>query len=432
MTERVPIGDILRGDRTGQPVKVRGWVYRTRSSGGIAFLLLRDATGVVQSTFRKQEVGDDLFASIEGTGREAAVAIEGTVAEDKRAPGGYEVRGSAFEVVGPSSNFPIARDLSEEFLLDVRHLWIRSRRMTSIFKVRSTVFRAIHDYFREEGFYEVQAPIITPVGSEGGSTLFQVRYFDRDLHLTQSWQLYAEALVMALERIYTIAPSFRAEKSRTPRHLTEYWHAEMEVAWEGMEEALRHGEGVISRAAQEVAARNEAELAYLGRDVEYLRGVQPPFPRITYDEALERLQGQGVEIEWGKDLRTLEERALGEMFDLPVIVTHYPKETQAFYKRTDPKDPDLVLAFDFIAPGKGGELLGGSEREPDLETLKANLVRTGEDPEAYDWYLDTRRYGSVPHSGFGMGVDRVVQWVGDLEHIRDTIPFPRTPSRYAP
>ncbi|MCJ2555056.1 MAG: OB-fold nucleic acid binding domain-containing protein, partial [Candidatus Thermoplasmatota archaeon] len=286
MTERVPIGDILRGDRTGQSVKVRGWVYRTRSSGGIAFLLLRDATGVVQSTFRKEEVGDAQFAAIEATGREAAVVIEGTVAEDRRAPGGYEVRGSAFEVVGASSNFPIARDLSEEFLLDVRHLWIRSRRMTSIFKVRSTIFRAIHDYFREEGFYEVQPPIITPLGSEGGSTLFQVRYFDRDLHLTQSWQLYAEALVMALERIYTVAPSFRAEKSRTPRHLTEYWHAEMEVAWEGMEEALRHGEGVLARVAQEVAARNEAELAYLGRDVEYLRGVQPPFPRITYDEAL--------------------------------------------------------------------------------------------------------------------------------------------------
>ncbi len=432
MTERVPIGDILRGDRTGQSVKVRGWVYRTRSSGGIAFLLLRDATGVVQSTFRKEEVGDTLFAAIEATGREAAVVIEGTVAEDKRAPGGYEVRGSAFEVVGPSANFPIARDLSEEFLLDVRHLWIRSRRMTSVFKVRSTVFRAIHDYFREEGFYEVQAPIITPVGSEGGSSLFQVRYFDRDLHLTQSWQLYAEALVMALERIYTIAPSFRAEKSRTPRHLTEYWHAEMEVAWEGMEEALRHGEGVITRAAQEVAARNEAELAYLGRDADYLRSIRPPFPQITYDEALERLQGQGVEIEWGKDLRTLEERALGEMFDLPVIVTHYPKETQAFYKRTDPEDPDLVLAFDFIAPGRGGELIGGSEREPDLEVLKANLVRTGEDPKAYDWYLDTRRYGSVPHSGFGMGVDRLVQWVCDLEHIRDAIPFPRTPTRYAP
>ncbi len=432
MTERVPNGDVLRGDRTGQSVKVRGWVYRTRSSGGIAFLLLRDATGVVQSTFRKEEVGDAQFAAVEATGREAAVVIEGTVAEDKRAPGGYEVRGSAFEVVGASSNFPIARDLSEEFLLDVRHLWIRSRRMTSIFKVRSTIFRAIHDYFREEGFYEVQAPVITAVGSEGGSTLFQVRYFDRDLHLTQSWQLYAEALVMALERIYTVAPSFRAEKSRTPRHLTEYWHAEMEVAWEGMEEALRHGEGVIARVAQEVAARNEAELAYLGRDVEYLRGVQPPFPRITYDEALERLQDQGVEIEWGKDLRTLEERALGGMFDLPVIVTHYPKETQAFYKRTDPKDHDLVLAFDFIAPGRGGELIGGSEREPDLETLKANLVRTGEDPKAYDWYLDTRRYGSVPHSGFGMGVDRVVQWVGDLEHIRDTNPFPRTPSRYTP
>lgn len=432
MTERVPIDEILQGERTGQSVEVRGWVYRTRSSGGIAFLVLRDASGVVQCTFRKEEVGDTLFASIEEAGREASVVIQGTVAEDKRAPGGVEVRGSAFEVVGASSNFPIARDLSEEFLLDVRHLWVRSRRMTSIFKVRSTVFRAIHDHFREAGFYEVQPPIITPVGSEGGSTLFQVRYFDRDLHLTQSWQLYAEALVMALERIYTVAPSFRAEKSRTPRHLTEYWHAEMEVAWEGMEDALGHGEAVLARVAREVAARNEAELAYLGRDVEYLRGVQPPFPRMTYDEALERLQGQGVEIEWGKDLRTLEERALGEMFELPLIVTHYPKETQAFYKRTDPEDPDLVLAFDFIAPGRGGELIGGSEREPDLETLKANLVRTGEDPKPYDWYLDSRRYGSVPHAGFGMGVDRVVQWVLDLEHIRDTIPFPRTPTRYAP
>ncbi|MFQ5907214.1 MAG: asparagine--tRNA ligase [Thermoplasmata archaeon] len=432
MTEPVPIGDVLRGDHKEQPVRIRGWVYRSRSSGGIAFLLLRDATGILQSTFRKEEVGDDLFAAVEEAGREASVVVEGVVAEDKRAPGGYEVRGTAFEVVGPSPNFPIARDLSEEFLLDVRHLWVRSRRMTSIFKVRSTVFQAIHEYFREEGFYEVQPPIITPVGSEGGATLFQVRYFDRDLHLTQSWQLYAEALVMALERIYTVAPSFRAEKSRTPRHLTEYWHAEMEVAWEGMEEALRHGEAVLARVAQAVAARHEDELVYLERDVDVLRNVQPPFPRITYDEALERLQAQGVEVEWGKDLRTLEERALGELFDLPVIVTHYPKETQAFYKRTDPEDPDLVLAFDFIAPGRGGELIGGSEREPDLETLKANLVRTGEDPKAYDWYLDTRRYGSVPHSGFGMGVDRVVQWVLDLQHIRDAIPFPRTPTRYAP
>ncbi|MFQ6013471.1 MAG: amino acid--tRNA ligase-related protein, partial [Thermoplasmata archaeon] len=242
MTERVSIGDILQGERTGRPVRVRGWVYRTRSSGGIAFLLLRDATGVVQSTFRKEEVGDALFATVEEAGREAAVVVDGVVAEDARAPGGYEVRGTGLEIVGPSSNFPIARDLSEEFLLDVRHLWVRSRRMTSIFKVRSTIFRAIHDYFREEGFYEVQPPIITPVGSEGGATLFQVRYFDRNLHLTQSWQLYAEALVMALERIYTVAPSFRAEKSRTPRHLTEFWLAEMEVAWEGMETALHHGE----------------------------------------------------------------------------------------------------------------------------------------------------------------------------------------------
>lgn len=432
MATRTPIGEILAGERTGQEIEVRGWVHRARSSGGVAFLLVRDATGVVQTTFHREELGETLFAEVEGAGVEASVVVRGTVAEDERAPGGYEVRGQHLEVWGASRDFPIARDLSDEFLLDVRHLWIRSPKMTAIFKVRSTVFAAIHAYFRGEGFYEVQPPIITPVGSEGGATLFQVDYFGKPLHLTQSWQLYAEALVMALERIYTVAPSFRAEKSRTTRHLTEYWHAEMEVAWEGMEHVLTHGERLISHVCQAVVEANGAELALLERDPEELHRVRPPLPRLTYDEAVERLQAAGVDFPWGKDLRTLEERALAQEFEVPFVVTHYPKESQAFYKRTDPRNPDLVLAFDFIAPQRGGELIGGSEREPDLTALEANLRRQGEDPRAYRWYLDSRRYGSVPHAGFGMGVDRLVQWLCGLDHIRDAIPFPRTPSRYAP
>lgn len=432
MAARAQIGGILAGKHTGQSVEVRGWVYRARSSGGVAFVLVRDATGVVQTTVHREEVGDAVFEEAESVGLEAAVVVRGTVAEDERAPGGYEVRAVDLEVWGPSPDFPITQDQSEEFLLDVRHLWIRSQKLTSVFKVRSTVFGAIHGYFRGEGFYEVQPPIITPVGSEGGATLFQVDYFGKPLHLTQSWQLYAEALVMGLERVYTVAPSFRAEKSRTPRHLTEYWHAEMEVAWEGMAHVLEHGERLIASVCEAVLAENRGELATLERDPTALERVRPPFPRMTYDEAVERLQEAGVEFEWGKDLRTLEERALAELHDVPFVITHYPKESQAFYKRTDPQDPDLTLAFDFIAPDHGGELIGGSEREPDLATLEANLRRQGEDPKAYDWYLDTRRYGSVPHSGFGMGVDRLVQWICGLDHIRDAIPFPRTPSRYSP
>ncbi len=432
MAKWVKAGDILGGKHTGKKVEVRGWIYRSRSSGGIAFILLRDSSGIVQLTFGRDQLGDQAFQEAEQAGVETSVRATGTVVKDSRAPGGYEIKGESLRVVGPSANFPIARDLSDEFLLDVRHLWVRSQRMASIFRIRSSVFGAIHDYFRRRGFYEVQPPIITATGSEGGSTLFEVDYFGRKLHLAQSWQLYAEALVLSLERIYTIAPSFRAEKSRTARHLTEFWHAEMEVAWEGMEGVLKHGEELISHVCGTVAKECSRDLEELGRDVKSLPRIKPPFPRMTYDEALERLEEAGVEVEWGKDIRTIEEKALAKMYDKPIVVTHYPKETQAFYKRADPEDPDLVLAFDFIAPEIGGELIGGSEREADLEALKANLVREGEDLAAYEWYLDTRRYGSVQHSGFGMGVDRLVQWICKLDHIRDAIPFPRTPARYAP
>lgn len=426
------VQEVLGGKYEGKMAALRGWVYRRRSSGGLVFLILRDATGTIQVTLNREPLGAEVFSAAERVGVEASVEVSGKVVVDKRAPGGYEVQADAFRVVGSSENFPIARDLSEEFLLDVRHLYVRSPKITNVLKVRSTVEWAIHDYYHGEGFYEVDPPIITPTGSEGGATLFKLDYFGRKAYLTQSWQLYAEALVQGLERIYCNAPAFRAEKSRTARHLTEFWMSEMEEAWVGMEEVLHHGERLISHICQVVADTNGRELEFLKRDREFLKRVKPPFPRLTYEEALKKLEKVGIEVEWGKDIRTLEEEALAKMYDKPLVITHFPRESQAFYKRADPHNPDVILGFDFIAPEIGSEIIGGSEREPDLEELEKNLVRQGEDLKSYEWYLDSRRYGSVQHAGFGMGVERVVRWVTLTEHIRDTIPFPRTPARYYP
>src|SRR5881396_2544340 len=426
----VSIGEILKGRHTGKVVELRGWIYRTRTVGGKAFVVIRDATGILQATISRDAVSPEAFQAAEKALIESAVVVHGKVVADKRAPGGYEIQSDDFRVVHFAEKFPIQEDLSEEFLLDVRHLWVRSQKMTGIFRVRHTVFGAVHEYFREHGFWEVQPPMITPAGSEGGATLFEVDYFGRKAFLTQSWQLYAEALVLAMEKIYYVGPSFRAEKSRTTRHLTEYWHAEMEQAWIGMEEAIRHAEGVISTACARVAEERPEEAKTFGRTPEFLRAVTPPFERIRYDDALEVLKSKGMESEWGKDLRTLEERALTEGKTKPVVVTHYPVVSQAFYKRRDPADPKYVLGFDVIAGDDVGELVGGSERETDLEVLQKSLAEQGEDPKAYDWYFDTRRYGNVQHAGFGMGVERLIQWILKLPHIRDAIPFPRTPSRF--
>ena len=426
------IADVLGGTLTGQDVEVRGWIYRTRTVGGKAFVVLRDSTGVLQVAVAKDAVPPEQFEAVEKALIESAVTARGTVVQDKRAPGGYEVRAKEFHVVSFAEKFPIQQDLSEEFLLDVRHLWVRSQRMTSIFRVRHTVFGAVHEYFRDQGFWEVHPPMITPVGSEGGATLFNVDYFGRKAYLTQSWQLYAEALALSMERVYYIGPSFRAEKSRTTRHLTEYWHCEMEEAWAGIDDVLKHAEGVIAHAAHRAAEENADDVTFLGRDPEVLRRVHTPFEHITYDEALKRLREKGMEFEWGKDLRTFEERALTDGKEQPVIVSHYPRVSQAFYKRRDPKNPDLVLGFDVIAGDDVGEVVGGSERETDLESLKQAIVEFGEDPKNYDWYLDTRRFGNVQHAGFGMGMERLIQWICKLEHIRDAVPFPRTPARFAP
>jgi len=426
------IADILRGALTGQEVELRGWIYRTRTIGGKAFVVFRDSSGVLQVAVSKDSVPPEQFEGAEKALIESAVTAKGTVVADKRAPGGYEVRAKEFRVVSFAEKFPIQQDLSEEFLLDVRHLWVRSQRMASIFRVRHTVFGAVHEYFRGEGFFEVHPPMITSVGSEGGSTLFEVEYFGKKAHLTQSWQLYAEALALSMEKVYYVGPSFRAEKSRTSRHLTEYWHCEMEEAWAGMDDVLRKAEGAVAHAAHRAAEDNADDLTFLGRDPEVLKRVRTPFERITYDEAVQRVHAKGMEFTWGNDLRTLEERALTEGMAQPLIVSRYPRVSQAFYKRRDPANPNVVLAFDVIAPDDVGELVGGSERETDLEYLKQAIVEFGEDPKNYEWYLDTRRYGNVQHAGFGMGMERLIQWICKLEHIRDAIPFPRTPARYYP
>src|SRR2546423_910855 len=396
----VSIAEILKGRHTGKEVELRGWIYRTRSVGGKAFVVVRDATGIVQVAISRDAVPAEAFAAAQKALIESAVSVHGKVVEDKRAPGGFEIRADDFKVVHFAEKFPIQEDLSEEFLLDVRHLWVRSQRMTTVFRIRHTTFGAVHAYFRDQGFWEVHPPMITPAGSEGGSTLFELEYFGRKAHLTQSWQLYAEALVLAMEKIYYIGPSFRAEKSRTTRHLTEYWHAEMEQAWAGMDEVIQDAEGVICHAWQRVAEERPDDVVALGRTPEFLKAVKPPFEHITYDDALKLLKAKGIDLEWGKDLRTIEERALTEGKPKPVVVTHYPRISQAFYKARDPKHPDLVLGFDVIGGDGVGEIVGGSERETDLETIKKALVEQGEDPKAYEWYLDSRRYGSVQHAGY--------------------------------
>src|SRR5205809_4825992 len=308
----VQVRDILEGKLTGREVELKGWIYRTRTVGGKVFVVIRDSTGVIQVAITKGEVPPEQFEAAAKALIESAATVRGIVVADKRAPGGYEVRAKDVRIVSFAEKFPISEDQSEEFLLDVRHLWVRSQRMTQILRVRHTVFGAIHGYFRGQGFWEVHPPMITPAGSEGGATLFEMDYFGRKAYLTQSWQLYAEALVLGMEKIYYVGPSFRAEKSRTTRHLTEYWHAEMEEAWVGMDAVIRHAEGVISQACALVAEERVEDIAALGRTPEFLKAVKPPFERMTYDEALKVLKAKGIEVEWGKDLRTLEERALTE------------------------------------------------------------------------------------------------------------------------
>ncbi|MHA1774431.1 MAG: asparagine--tRNA ligase [Candidatus Heimdallarchaeota archaeon] len=424
------IRELLSGKRVDKTVSLRGWVARKRSSKKVAFLTIRDSTGRIQVSVNR-EANEEMYNIADSIGYEAALIITGKLVADTRAPGGYEIRAEKIVVVGKSENFPITKDQSQEFLLDVRHLALRSQRLTAMLKIRSSVFEAIHNYMRKEGYTEVQPPMFTTAGSEGGSTLFKVKYFDKEVFLSQSWQLYAENFIYAVEKAYTIAPSFRAEKSKTARHVTEYWHYEVEATWLEFEGLLKLMENVIAAICKNVAKKNDYELKVLGRDPQALLKITPPFPRITYDEAIDLLKQKDIEFQYGKDLGAHEERLIGTFFDKPVIVTRYPREIMAFYKKVDPKNPKVCLNANMLAP-EVGEIIDGSERESDMDKILESLEQEGLDPKEYDFYLDTRRYGSVPHSGFGMGIARVVMWLCGFDTIKDAIAFPRTMARVKP
>lgn len=427
----VQISEIVEGRHTGKEVEVRGWIYRTRSSGSIVFVVVRDSSDIVQATVIKGEVPEKNFENARRALVESSVIVRGIVAEDERAPNGYEIKVKSFNVVGFAEKFPITKDKSDEFLLDNRHLWLRSREMTATLKVRSEVFNLIREYFQSHGYYEVQSPTFVSGACEGGATLFEVPYFGKTVYLTQSWQLYAEAMIFSLEKIYTIAPSFRAEKSRTRRHLTEFWHAEVESAWSHNEDMMRVGEDFIEFLCHEVMKRRKRELEYLKRDLSKLETVKAPFERIKYAKALEMLNEKGIELKFGDELGYDEEKALTEEFEKPIFITHFPRE-KGFYHRPDPEEPSTLLCHDMLAPEGYGEIIGGGERVYELKELLERMDEENMDIEPYQWYIDLRRYGTVPHSGFGLGVDRTVAWLTGSEHIKYVVPFPRMMRRVYP
>ncbi|MEC7437071.1 MAG: asparagine--tRNA ligase [Candidatus Thermoplasmatota archaeon] len=442
------IGNILSGERDHQTVELKGWVHRSRGSNKMRFVVLRDSTGTIQCVVKRDIVGDEMFEVVKSALIESSLIFKGTVLPTDREHG-HEIQVQNVEIVGPVNPdrpYPITEsvmdveNLSENaFLLDNRHLYLRTERMTRMLKIRSSVFGAIHQYFRNHDFIEYQAPNFVAGAVEGGSTLFEVPYFpteenpDRKAYLTQSWQLYAEAAMPALERLYTIAPSFRAEKSRTTRHLSEFWHAEMEIAWAGNDDVMKHGEAVVRNIAQTVLDERENELTALGRDLELIsRYADNSYPRIRYDEAVETLQKMGVEIEWGQDLDYSKEKILTQDFEVPHFLTHYPKVAKPFYHRVDPDDSKYVLCHDLLAPEGYGEIIGGGERTWSEDEILKRIDEEGTPRAPYQFYIDVRTYGGVPHGGFGLGVDRVCAWLAGADHIREVIPFPRDSRRVTP
>ena len=442
------VENILSGDKDHQSVELKGWVHRSRGSNKMRFVVLRDSTGTIQCVVKRDIVGDEMFEQVKSALIESSLIFKGTVLPTDREHG-HEIQVENVEIVGavnPDRPYPITEsvmdveNLSENaFLLDNRHLYLRTERMTRMLKIRSSVFGAIHQYFRNHDFIEYQAPNFVAGAVEGGSTLFEVPYFpteenpDRKAYLTQSWQLYAEAAMPALERLYTIAPSFRAEKSRTTRHLSEFWHAEMEIAWAGNDDVMEHGEAVVRNIAQTVLDERENELTALGRDIELIsRYADNPYPRIRYDEAVETLQKMGVEIEWGQDLDYSKEKILTQDFEVPHFLTHYPKIAKPFYHRVDPDDSNYVLCHDLLAPEGYGEIIGGGERTWSEDEILKRIDEEGTPRDPYQFYIDVRTYGGVPHGGFGLGVDRVCAWLAGADHIREVIPFPRDSRRVTP
>jgi len=432
MMKHVYVSEIAQ--YVGQEVILKGWLYNKRSSGKIMFPQIRDGSGIVQGVVLKTHVPERVWNDLERLPQESSLIVRGTVREEKRAPGGYEIEIHDAEIVSVAEPYPLGKkDHGIEFLLDHRHLWLRSRRPHAVLRIRHEVIRAIRDFLDSNGFVLCDAPIFTPAACEGTTTLFEVNYFeDQKAYLTQSGQLYNEAACMAFGKVYCFGPTFRAERSKTRRHLTEFWMVEPEIAYATLDDIMELAEQLVTFVVERVLERRRAELQVLERDVSRLENIRPPFPRLRYDEAVERLREGGFEFAWGDDFGSPHETYLSEQFDKPVMIHRYPAAVKAFYMEPDPERPELALCVDVLAPEGYGEIIGGGQRIASLELLKQRIREHNLPEDAFEWYLDLRRYGSVPHAGFGLGIERTVAWICGLEHVREAIPFPRMLYRLKP
>ncbi|WP_018933741.1 asparagine--tRNA ligase [Gracilibacillus lacisalsi] len=417
-----------------QEVTIGVWLANKRSSGKIAFLQLRDGTGFIQGVVVKAEVSEETFQLAKSITQESSLYVTGTIVEDTRSPFGYEMQVKEIEIIQEATDYPITpKEHGTEFLMDHRHLWLRSKKQHAIMKIRDQIIQATYQFFQKEGFVKVDPPILTGSAAEGTTELFHTQYFDEEAYLSQSGQLYMEAAAMALGRVFSFGPTFRAEKSKTRRHLIEFWMIEPEMAFVTHEESLEIQENYVQFIIESVLKNCTLELKTLERNLDALQKVKAPFPRITYDKAIEMLKEKGfTDIEWGEDFGAPHETAIAESFDQPVFITHYPKDIKAFYMKPDPDREDVVLCADLIAPEGYGEIIGGSARIDDLSLMKQRYEEHSLSGDAYQWYLDLRKYGSVPHAGFGLGLERTVAWISGVEHVRETIPFPRLLNRLYP
>ncbi len=417
----------------GKSATLKGWLYNIRSGGKIRFLLVRDGTGIIQCVASQADVGEETFELIDTLTQESSIEVTGTVRADKRAPGGYELVMTKLELVGRAADYPITpKEHGTAFLMENRHLWVRSRRQAAILRVRHEIVRAIRDFFDDRGFVLFDTPIFTPAACEGTSTLFETDYFGEKAYLTQSGQLYAESGAMALGKVYCFGPTFRAEKSKTRRHLIEFWMVEPEVAYLDLDGDMELAEDFVFYVVEQVLANRREELDIIERDTSPLEKIKKPFPRISYTECVDILNKAGHPFQWGNDLGGDEETIVSSQFESPVMVHHFPAEIKAFYMKNDPQDERLALGFDMLAPEGKGEIIGGGQREDDYDMLVKKIQAHNLPLEAFDWYLDLRKYGTVPHAGFGLGLERTVGWICGLSHVRETIPFPRMLHRLKP
>ncbi len=432
MSKKIDIKDL--SEHVGKEITLKGWLYNKRSSGKVKFLILRDGTGYLQCIVFKGNVTPEVFELAESLNQEASFEVTGLVKEEQRAVGGYELDATDVKLISHSDDYPISpKEHGVEFLIDHRHLWLRSKRQVAIMKIRHRIAKAIRDFFDERGFTLFDPPIITPNASEGTSTLFEMEYFDLGkAYLTQSGQLYAEAGALALGKVYTFGPTFRAEKSKTRRHLTEFWMVEPEMAFYDLDDDMDLAEEFLEYIVKSVLKDNIAELEILERDISKLEKIERPFPRLSYSEAIQMLKDEGHEVEWGKDLGATDETIISNKFDKPIMVHRYPADIKAFYMKRDPENEKLALCVDVLAPEGYGEIIGGSQREDDYNKLVERIEEHDLPLDFFKWYLDLRKYGSVPHSGFGLGLERTITWICGIDHLRETIPFPRMIYRNTP